>query len=158
MWRRLAGRIDAVADESKALDQIDRQIVGLLAESGRMSWRDLGDAVHLSATSVGDRVRRLERLGVITGYRAVIDPGSVGRGMRAVVEVQLRPETPPDRFEAGLAERPEVSFAAYVTGAADYAVLVDCAGAEGLDGFTRWCKANGAAHTESRVVLRRVVG
>ena len=147
-----------MADESKALDDIDRRIIGLLTDSGRMSWRDLGEAVHLSATSVGDRVRRLERLGVISGYRAVIEPSAVGRSMRAVVEVGLRPEIEPDRFEAGLAERPEVTFAAYVTGAADYAVLVDCDGATGLDAFTRWCKANGAAHTESRVVLRRVFG
>lgn len=147
-----------MADDSKALDEVDLRIIGTLAEQGRMSWRELGDVVHLSATSVGERVRQLERLGVITGYRATVDPEAVGRAMRAVVEVQLRPEVEPDRFEALLAGRGEVTFAAYVTGAADYAVLVDCAGAEGLDVFTRWCKANGAAHTESRVVLRRVVG
>ena len=147
-----------MTDVSKALDEIDTRIIGMLSESGRMSWRELGEGVHLSATSIGDRVRRLEGLGVISGYRAVVDPAAVGRGMRAVIEVQLRPETSPDGFEAALAERTEVTFAAYVTGAADYAVLVDCAGAEGLDGFTRWCKANGAAQTESRVVLRRVVG
>ena len=147
-----------MADESSALDAIDTRIVGLLAESGRMTWRELGEVVHLSPTSVGDRVRRLESLGVISGYRAVVDPAAVGRGMRAVVEVQLRPEIEPDRFEAALTERADVTFAAYVTGGADYAVIVDCAGAAGLDGFTRWCKTNGAAHTESRVVLRRVVG
>jgi Lrp/AsnC family transcriptional regulator, leucine-responsive regulatory protein len=147
-----------VAEESKVVDAVDLRIVDLLSDQGRMSWREIGDVVHLAATSVGERVRRLERLGVITGYRATIDPSAVGRSMRAVVEVQLRPEIEPDRFEAAVTSRPEVSFAAYVTGAADYAVLVDCAGAEGLDAFTRWCKANGAAHTESRVVLRRVVG
>jgi Lrp/AsnC family transcriptional regulator, leucine-responsive regulatory protein len=147
-----------MADELKAFDEIDLRIVGLLGESGRMSWRELGEAVHLSSTSVGERVRRLERLGVISGYRAIVDAATLGRGMRAVVEVALRPEISPDVFESLLTERSEVTFAAYVTGAADYAVLVDCAGAEGLDAFTRWCKANGAAQTESRVVLRRVVG
>jgi Lrp/AsnC family transcriptional regulator, leucine-responsive regulatory protein len=147
-----------MTDESKVLDPTDLRIAALLENQGRMSWRELGEAVHLSSSSVGERVRRLERLGVITGYRAAIDPASLGRAMRAVIEVQLRPEVEPDRFEDLLTERSEVTFAAYVTGAADYAVLVDCAGAEGLDAFTRWCKANGAAHTESRVVLRRVVG
>ena len=147
-----------MTEESKAIDAIDLRIMGLLSEQGRMSWREIGEAVHLAATSVGERVRRLESLGVIAGYRAVINPSVTGRSMRAVVEVQLRPEVEPDRFEAAVSERAEVTFAAYVTGAADYAVLVDCAGAEGLDAFTRWCKANGAAQTESRVVLRRVVG
>jgi Lrp/AsnC ligand binding domain len=63
----------------------------------------------------------------------------------------------PEDFEAALGQRTEVTFAAYVTGAMDYAVIVDCEGANGLDGFTRWCKSAGAAHTESRVVLRRVI-
>jgi Lrp/AsnC family transcriptional regulator, leucine-responsive regulatory protein len=121
-----------------------------------MSWRELGELVHLSPTSTGERVRRLERLGIISGYRAVVDPAALGRTLSAVVELQLRPDVVPEMFEAALADRDEVAFAAYVTGAADYAVLLDCVGAEGLDLFVRWCKANGAATTESRVVLRRV--
>jgi Lrp/AsnC family transcriptional regulator, leucine-responsive regulatory protein len=144
--------------ESAALDSIDQRIVRELATQGRMTWRELGDLTHLAPTSVGERVRRLEREGVITGYRAVIDPVALGQSMRAVVEVSLRPEIDPDRFEESLAGRVEVSQALYVTGAADYAILVDCAGADALDGFTRWCKANGAARTESRVVLRRIIG
>lgn len=144
--------------ESTEIDEIDRRIIGALQLDGRLTWRELADRVHLSPTSVGDRVRRLERAGVITGYRAVLDPSAVGKGFRAVVEVQLRPEVIPEDFEAGLAGQPDVSFAAYVTGGEDYAMLVDCAGPEALDAFTRWCKANGAARTESRVVLRRVIG
>jgi Lrp/AsnC family leucine-responsive transcriptional regulator len=65
----------------------------------------------------------------------------------------------PDEFESRLSERPEVTFAAYVTGKADYTVIVDCAGAEGLDAFIRWLKAEAAvASTESKVVLRAVSG
>ena len=123
-----------------------------------MSWRELGEFVHLSATSVGDRVRRLEREGFISGYRAMISPQALGKDLAAVVELSLRPDVVPEDFERELAKQTDVSFAAYVTGAADYAVFLDCAGPEGLDRFTRWCKTNGAASTESRVVLRRVVG
>lgn len=143
---------------AKAVDEIDDVIIGLLRNEGRMSWRELGEHVHLSATSVGDRVRRLEREGIIGGYRAVISPQSLGKDLAAVVELSLRPDVVPEDFETELVKQGDVSFAAYVTGAADYAVFLDCAGPEGLDRFTRWCKANGAASTESRVVLRRVVG
>ena len=69
----------------------------------------------------------------------------------------LKPANDED-FEAALTSQADVSFAAYVTGGFDYAILLDCAGPEALDGFTRWCKAHGAARTESRVVLRRVLG
>jgi Lrp/AsnC family transcriptional regulator, leucine-responsive regulatory protein len=144
--------------ENKEIDQIDRRIVGQLQRDGRKSWKDLAEAVNLSASSVGERVRRLERLGVISGYEAVVDPRALGRAMRSVVELSLRPDVEPEAFESALGERDEVAFAAYVTGAADYAILVDCAGPDGLDQFVRWCKANGAATTESRVVLRRVIG
>jgi Lrp/AsnC family transcriptional regulator, leucine-responsive regulatory protein len=147
-----------VASETKAIDATDRVILDALLKDGRQSWRELGDLVHLSATSVGDRVRRLERDGIITGYRALLNPAAVGRGFQAVVEVQLRPEVIPETFEASLLSQPDVTFAGYVTGAEDYAVLIDCSGPEALDAFTRWCKVNGAARTESRVVLRRVIG
>lgn len=139
------------------MDQIDHVIVSTLQIEGRLSWRELGERVHLSAVAVGERVRRLERAGILTGYRATVNSQAVGKGFRAVVEVQLRPEVIPEVFEEALAQQPDVTFAAYVTGAEDYAMLIDCAGPAALDGFTRWCKANGAARTESRVVLRRVI-
>ncbi len=148
-----------MAEESKALDPIDRRIIDALGEDGRLSWRDLGDLVHLSATSTAERVRRLERVGVITGYRAVLDPAALGRTVRAVIDVALQPGGDPTAFEARLAERPEVTFAAYVTGPADYTVLADCAGPDGLDVLVRWLKQEaGVARTESKVVLRGVLG
>jgi len=59
---------------------------------------------------------------------------------------------------SGSRER-EVTFAAYVTGPADYTVLADCAGPEGLDALVRWLKQEaGVARTESKVVLRNVLG
>jgi Lrp/AsnC family transcriptional regulator, leucine-responsive regulatory protein len=144
--------------ESLALDQIDHRIIAELKMNGRISWRELGESVHLSPSATTERVKRLERIGVVTGYQAAIDPAAVGRPLRAIVELSLRPEMVPEQFETLLHGRDEVSFAAYVTGSADYAVIVDTAGPDGLDRFVRWCKANGAATTESRVVLRRVAG
>lgn len=148
-----------MAVDSEALDPIDRRIVGILAKEGRATWRELGDQVHLSATSAADRVRRLEQRGVIAGYRAVLDPAALGRTVRAVIDVALPPGGDPAAFEALLAVRPEVTFAAYVTGPADYTVLADCVGPEGLDALVRWLKSDaGAARTESKVVLRSVIG
>lgn len=122
-----------------------------------MSWRELGDAIHLSATSAAERVRQLERRGVIRRYRVEVDPASIGRGLRAFVEVGLPSSTDPDEFECKLRARQEVTLATYVTGRADYTLLVDCDGAEGLDTFVRWLRTEaGAASTESKLVLRSV--
>lgn len=148
-----------MADESMPVDSIDRRIIGILHDQGRISWRELAEAVHMAPSSVADRVRRLEAAGVIRGYRAHINPTSLGRDVRAVIDVSLPAGGDPAEFETRLAERNEVELALYVTGPADYTVIVDCVGAEGLDGFIRWLKAEGGvARTESKFVLRPVIG
>ena len=145
--------------ESSAIDKIDRRIIEILRHDGRISWKELADRVHLAPSSVADRVRRLEQSGVIRGYGAHVDAAALGRDVQAVIDVALPPGTDPATFEARLAERDEVALAVYVTGPADYAVIVDCAGAEGLDAFIRWLKAEGGvARTESKFVLRPVIG
>jgi len=142
--------------ESAVIDSLDRRILGQMQNHGRISWRELGDRVHLAATSVAERVRRLEQTGVIKGYRAVIDSAALGRSVRSVVDVSLVPNVA-DAFEARLADRDEVVFAAYVTGSADYTVVVECEGADGLDAFVRWVRADKAvARTESKLILRSI--
>lgn len=142
---------------STALDHIDRRILGILRSEGRISWKELADRVHLAPSSAADRVRRLEQAGVIQGYGARIDPAAFGRSVRAVVDVALPPGADPAAFEGRLAEREEVELAMYVTGPADYTIIVDCVGAEGLDSFVRWLKADaGVARTESKFVLRPI--
>lgn len=145
--------------ETLVLDRIDRRIIGILQTDGRISWRELAERVHLAPSSVADRVRRLEQAGVIRGYSARLDPRALGRDVRAVVDVALPPGTDPAAFEATLAQRDEVALAMYVTGPADYTIIVDCDGADGLDAFIRWLKADaGVARTESKFVLRPVTG
>jgi Lrp/AsnC family leucine-responsive transcriptional regulator len=76
-----------------------------------------------------------------------------------VVDVSLPPGLDPAEFERRLATRDEVALAVYVTGPADYTVIVDCDGAKGLDDFIRWLKTEGGvARTESKFVLRPVIG
>jgi Lrp/AsnC family leucine-responsive transcriptional regulator len=146
-----------VTPDSSALDHIDRRILGELRRDARISWRELGELVHLSPTSAADRVRRLERDGVIEGYTVRVDPAALGRTVRAVIDVSLGAGLVVDDFEARLAQREEVSFAAYVTGTADYSIIVECAGADGLDRFVRWLRADaGVSRTETKMLLRIV--
>ena len=144
--------------EPSALDPLDLRILGEMRFNARLSWRELGDRVHLAPTSVAERVRRLEHAGVISGYEARTDPAALGRTVRAIVDVSLVPGGGADAFEQRLQARDEVVFAAYVTGSADYKVIVECAGAPGLDAFVRWVRADEVvARTESQLVLRTIV-
>lgn len=70
------------------MEQIDREILNLLATDGRMSYTDIGKRTGLSTSAAQQRVRRLERRGVITGYRALVDADAVGRGITAFVQAE----------------------------------------------------------------------
>jgi Lrp/AsnC family transcriptional regulator, leucine-responsive regulatory protein len=77
-----------IAMKDVVLDAVDRQIVAELAQDGRISFAELGRRVSLSSPAVTERVRRLEQLGVITGYRAEIDPRALGYSLTAIVRVK----------------------------------------------------------------------
>jgi Lrp/AsnC family transcriptional regulator, leucine-responsive regulatory protein len=148
-----------MAQQSGGLDAIDLRILRELRRDARISWRELGEAVHLSPTSAADRVRRMERDRVIEGYTVRVDPEALGRTVRAVVDVSLGAGDQVDAFEDRLTQRDEVAFAAYVTGTADYSIIVECEGADGLDAFVRWLRADaGVARTETKLLLRVVTG
>jgi Lrp/AsnC family transcriptional regulator, leucine-responsive regulatory protein len=78
----------ANAYEGSLLDEIDRRVLEELGADGRLTMAELGRRVNLSAPAVGERVQRLERSGVITGYRAVIEPKAIGFPLAAVVRVR----------------------------------------------------------------------
>ncbi len=69
------------------LDSISRQILEELQHNGRVSYRDLGERVALSAPAVTERVKRLERDGIITGYTAIVNPAALGHPIHAIIRV-----------------------------------------------------------------------
>ena len=79
----------AVAFESKAeLDAKDRQLLELLQKDARTGYAELGRHVGLSAPATAERVKRLEDAGVIRGYRAEVDPQSLGYAIEAVIRLR----------------------------------------------------------------------
>jgi Lrp/AsnC family leucine-responsive transcriptional regulator len=72
----------------RELDDLDWRILGELQADGRLSFKELGRRINLSAPAVGERVRRLEEAGVITGYQAKIDPRHAGYPFAAFIEMR----------------------------------------------------------------------
>lgn len=83
------------------MDDIDRRLLVLLQTNGRMEYQELGNAVGLSAPATFQRVRKLERRGVIVGWHARVAPERVGRPIVAFLRVVPGAETD----ERGLLER-----------------------------------------------------
>jgi Lrp/AsnC family transcriptional regulator, leucine-responsive regulatory protein len=109
------GALATTATSSSRFDHIDRKIIGELAGDGRIPWAELGRRVNLSSPAVAERVQRLERLGVITGYRAEIDPTAVGYPLTAIVRVKPAAGQLP-RIASLAAEIPEVGECLRITG------------------------------------------
>jgi Lrp/AsnC family leucine-responsive transcriptional regulator len=97
------------------LDDANRRLLAELQADARVSNAELGRRVGLSAPAVAERVRRLEQAGVITGYRAQVDPAAIGYPLSVIVRV--RPAAQQLRKVAELAERtPEVVECHRITG------------------------------------------
>jgi len=106
------------------LDKIDQRILETLQADGRVANVELAERIGLSPTSVGERIKRLQRDGFIEGYGARLDPQRLGLGLLVFVEVLLDKTTPDvfDRFATAVRRAPEVLECHMVAGGFDYLI------------------------------------
>ncbi|MCO5056091.1 Lrp/AsnC family transcriptional regulator [Thermomonas sp.] len=119
------------------LDRIDLQLLALLQREGRHTNAELAEKVHLSASACLRRVQRLEREGVIIGYRAEVDPERLGLGLQAFVRVQLKSHDAArvEAFARQVNRWPEVVACHALTGDMDYLLHVVVSGLEHFSHF-----------------------
>lgn len=108
------------------LDRIDRRILEILQAEGRITNQALAERVALSPSACLARVRHLERIGVIQGYHARLDPFSLDIGLILLVEVTLdgHRQDERERFEAAIAKIPQVVEVSHVSGDIDYMLKI----------------------------------
>jgi len=106
---------DANAYEANLLDEINLRLLEELDAEGRLGMAELGRRIGMSAPAVAERVQRLERAGVITGYRAEIDPAALGFPVSAGVRIRPSPGQL-QRVREIAAETPEVGECYRITG------------------------------------------
>lgn len=108
------------------LDDISWLILEILQADARISYRELGARVGLSAPAVAERVRRLERSGVIRGYHAEVDHEALGLPVLAIIRVTARGGAAYRGVGPWAAGRPEVIECHRVTGAESHVIRVVC--------------------------------
>ena len=128
-------------ETSESFDAVDFRILAILQAEGRLGLTEIGRRVNLSQPAVSARVRRLERAGVISGYRAVVDPARLGLNIHAVVRLRTTHAHVPaclDHF----ARLPEVVSVYRLTGEDCFMLDIYAATAERLeavvDGIARF--------------------
>lgn len=106
------------------LDRIDRKILDILQREGRIAITELAQRVGLSTSPCSERVKRLEKNGVITGYHARVAPEAVGKTLLVFVQIKLSSKSGEvfDKVREQLAHMPEVLECHLVSGGFDYLV------------------------------------
>jgi Lrp/AsnC family transcriptional regulator, leucine-responsive regulatory protein len=136
----------------KGLDAKDRAILSALQRDARLAYAQIGKRVGLAASSVHDRIRKLERSGVITGYRAEVDFERAGYPISAFVSLALRPGSPPDVPER-IAELGLVESCYSVAGDNSYALMIRAPSTKALEELLDDLRNRLEVTTRSTIVL-----
>ncbi|MDE1994914.1 MAG: Lrp/AsnC family transcriptional regulator [Rhizobiaceae bacterium] len=109
-----------------SLDAFDRKILDILQKDNMTPQRQIGEAVNLSAPAVQRRIKRMTEIGVIQANVAIVDPAAIGQPLTIFVEVEVISETAA-QIEAAkreFAAAPEIQQCYYVTGEADFILVI----------------------------------
>ena len=135
------------------LDERDLEIVTALREDARATYADIAARVGLSASSVHERVRKLEANGVITAYRAVVDPEAMGLFVTALIAVTPLDPQQPDDLPDRLLDLPEVEDCLSVAGEANYILKVRTRSTNHLEELIRRLREKAGVSTRTTIVL-----
>nr|WP_208407018.1 Lrp/AsnC family transcriptional regulator [Amycolatopsis granulosa] len=136
------------------VDTLDRKIIAALRLNGRATYAELGRTVGLAASSVHERVGKLEAAGVITGYHATVNPSTVGLGVTALVGIQPTDTADDNEVAEELGALPEVESCYAVAGDEAFVVKVRVPTVDELEHtLGRLRRIGGVARTRTTVVL-----
>ncbi|HUN99507.1 MAG TPA: Lrp/AsnC family transcriptional regulator [Bradyrhizobium sp.] len=143
------------------LDVIDRKIMRELVRDARISQVVLAERVGLSPTACGRRLQQLEKAGVIRGYSADIDAGSLGYRMHVIVNITLdrQSENALGAFEKAISRCPDVVSCYLMSGSDDYLVQVQARDMEDYERIhsQHLSRLPGVARLQSSFAMRNVI-
>ena len=131
----------------------DRAILRALQGRGRATYAEIGKEVGLAPSTVHDRMRKLEKAGVIGGYRAVVNPEALGLFVTALVSVMPLDPKQPDDLPDRVVEFPEVEDCHSVAGDENYVLKVRTGTTSDLEDFLRRLREKAGVQTRTTVVL-----
>ena len=135
------------------VEEIDRKILLLLAHDGRMSFTDLARQTGLSVSATHQRVRRLERRGMIRGYAAVINPADAGLPLTAFVSIKPFDPAAADDAPERLAHLSAIEACHSVAGDENYILKVRVPSPAALEDLLQQIRTLGSVSTRTTVVL-----
>ena len=115
------------------IDALDQKILQALTENGRTKWADLAAACGVSSPAIADRVRRLEKRGIIQSYTALLSPQALGQTLMALIVVTLDHPDHRQSFLDFVQTTPAIQECHHITGEGDYLLKVRCPNTTALE-------------------------
>ena len=115
------------------MDSLDYQILSILKKNARIKASDISKEIHLSVSTVIERIRKLENSGIIESYTIITDEHKMGNDLTALMEISLTHPRFNDSFIEKIMEHPNIISCYYLTGDFDYLVKICCRSSEHLE-------------------------
>lgn len=141
------------------IDLLDRQILNLLQENAKYTIKDIAVKLKLTATPVHERIKKLEKEGIIKGYRAIVDAEKVDKSQIVLLNLHMEQYTPQNiaGFEKLVAKMPQVLECYHLAGTIDYHLKVIVKDIREYDGFLmKMAKISIVSVVSSFIVLHQV--
>lgn len=137
------------------MDDLDYQILCKLRENARQSASDISKDIHLSVSTVIDRIRKMESAGVIKSYAVITDDHKIGKDVTALMEISLEHPRYNEQFIENVQRNQDIISCYYLTGEFDYLLKIVCRSSEHLEKIHHWIKDQvGVRQTRTHYVLR----
>ena len=144
------------------LDAIDLQILDLLTKNGKLGNKEIAAVIGLSTTPTFERIKRLERKGIIKGYTAILDKKKIGKGLQVFCQVSLKSHNAEiiDGFEAEIIHLSEVSACYHIAGDFDYSLFIEVSDMDEYQHFLKQKLANipNIANVQTAFVMSTLKG
>ena len=139
------------------MDKLDYRILQHLKNNAREKASDIGKAIHLSVSTVIDRIHKMEDSGIIQSYTVITNDAKTGNDVTALIEISLEHPRINDEFVTHIQHHPNIVSCYYLTGNYDYMLKISCRSSEHLEEIHHWLKDQpGVCQTQTHFVLRTV--
>ena len=146
-----------VTVETTVIDDLDREILDIVRQRGRITQRELGKAVGLSPNAAGARLQRLIDRKVIVGFTAMVDHGALGKPIEATIDVWLSDGGDRQPFVDLVVSDDRIVEAFHLTGPLDFRVRARVASPDDLNQLLNTMRADaGVRQTDSRFILEHL--
>ena len=139
------------------MDKLDYQIISELRKNARQTASDISKTIHLSVSTVIERIKKMEKNGLIEGYTTIINDAKAGNDITVMMEVSMDHPRYNDAFIAAVREMPNIIECYYMTGEFDFVLKICCRSSEHLEQIHNRIKdCEGVRLTRSHYILRTV--